>query len=123
MSNRSPEAGALVQNIRTHLETQGEFEFVEKRMFGGIGFMVNGNLACHSRNGALLVRVNPGEIDTLLQLPSTSIAVMGTREMHGWINLSSDELERTTLDEWVQRGVDYALSLPAKQGATAGQHQ
>ena len=88
-----------------------------KRMFGGLGFLVNGNLAVSaSGQGGLLVRCDPAETAELLERPHAQRFEMRGRAMDGWLRVdpkglaTSDELE-----EWVARGLDYARSLPAKR--------
>ena len=87
----------------------------EKRMFGGIGFMVDGNLAvAASGQGGLLVRVDPAETASLLEEPGTSPMVMRDREMAGWLRIEADAVgEPEALDRWVGLGVSRARSLAA----------
>lgn len=93
----------------------GVADVSEQRMFGGLAFMVQGNLAIAASQSGVLVRVNPGESDELVASTAAQLAVMGTRTMKGWVRVAPDEL-RTEADlaPWVRRGVDTALSLPAK---------
>ena len=86
----------------------------EQKMFGGLAFLVNGNMSvAASGQGGLLVRVDPGEADGLIGDRAEPM-VMGGREMRGWLHVAvrSDE----DLAAWVRRGVDYAKSLPPKKG-------
>jgi TfoX/Sxy family transcriptional regulator of competence genes len=88
----------------------------EKRMFGGLAFLVGGNMAvAASGQGGLMVRVDPDESETLIAKPHASAMVMRGREMRGWLRVA-DEGVRTKrqLEPWVKRGVGYARSLPAK---------
>ena len=87
----------------------------EKKMFGGLAFLVNGNLAvAASGQGGLLVRVDPAESAELVETsPATEMEMRG-RSMAGWLRLESAELESNELVPWVNRGVAYARSLPAK---------
>ena len=89
----------------------------EKRMFGGLAFLVHGHLAvAASREGGLLIRVDPAESDALVEEPGASRMVMRGREMDGWLRVD-DEGVRTKrqLEPWVKRGVAYARSLPPKR--------
>jgi TfoX/Sxy family transcriptional regulator of competence genes len=88
---------------------------VEKKMFGGLAFLVNGNMAvAASGQGGLLVRVDPAESAELVETtPATEMEMRG-RSMAGWLRLESAELESNELVPWVNRGVAYARSLPAK---------
>ncbi len=87
----------------------------EKKMFGGLAFLMNGNLAvAASGQGGLLVRVDPAESAELVETtPATEMEMRG-RSMAGWLRLESAELESNELVPWVNRGVAYARSLPAK---------
>ncbi|MEV5303060.1 TfoX/Sxy family protein [Amycolatopsis methanolica] len=87
----------------------------EKRMFGGLAFLVHGNMAvAASSEGGLLVRVEPDEGERLLG-EGVQPMVMRGREMRGWLRVDA-AVVRTgpRLHEWVTRGVSYAGALPAK---------
>ncbi len=88
----------------------------EKTMFGGLAFLVNGNMAvAASGQGGLLVRVDTAESDTLMsETPARPMEMRG-REMPGWLRLDSDDLRsEEELSTWVERGLAFARSLPAK---------
>lgn len=89
---------------------------VERRMFGGLAFMVAGYLAVSaSGQGGLLLRVDPVQTDALIVDPRASRVVMRGREMDGWLRVDIDA--RATDDElnrWIKHGVGYARSLPPK---------
>jgi TfoX/Sxy family transcriptional regulator of competence genes len=89
----------------------------EKRMFGGLAFLVYGNMAvCASSRGGLLVRVDPAETDALVGEPGAHRFEMRGRQMDGWLHLDPDAVSTDRqLEEWVARGIAYASSLPAKQ--------
>lgn len=89
----------------------------EKKMFGGVAFLVGGNLAITaSGQGGALVRVDPADADALVAAGDATIAVMGGRTMKGWVRVSSADLETDEqLTEWVNRAVACAKSLPAKR--------
>jgi TfoX/Sxy family transcriptional regulator of competence genes len=94
----------------------GEAGVTEKRMFGGLAFLIGGNMSvAASGQGGLMVRVDPHETDALLEQPHAQPFVMRGREMKGWLRVD-DEGVRTKrqLEPWVRRGVAYARSLPAK---------
>ena len=88
----------------------------EKRMFGGLGFLINGNMAvAASGQGGLLVRVPPEETDKLLDRAHVSPMVMAGREARGWLRVESDGLTtKLQLHGWVNRGVNHVRSLPPK---------
>jgi len=89
----------------------------EKRMFGGLAFLVGGNMAISaSTQGGALVRVDPADTDVLVATANATPAVMGGREMQGWLRVSSEDLETDEqLTGWVNRAVGYARSLPPKR--------
>ena len=95
----------------------GEPGLTEKRMFGGLAFLIGGNMAVSvSGQGGLLVRVDPGETRALLERANTRAAVMGGREMGGWLRVDDAGLRtKRQLEAWVRRGVAYARSLPPKR--------
>ena len=104
----------LAERIRAVLAT--EPGLTEKRMFGGLAFLINGNMAVSaSGQGGLLLRVEPAQTDSLISTPHVRRFAMRGREMDGWLRV--DEQAVATDDElrrWVAHGVDYARSLPAK---------
>jgi TfoX/Sxy family transcriptional regulator of competence genes len=95
----------------------GEAGVTEKKMFGGLAFLIGGNMAvAASGQGGLLVRVDPSETDALIAKQHAGPMVMRGREMQGWLRVD-DEGVRTKrqLEPWVKRGVGYAHSLPPKR--------
>jgi hypothetical protein len=89
-------------------------EAVEKRMFGGLAFLVGGHLAvAASREGGLLVRTDPE--DGFEADPHASPMVMRGRPMRGWLRVAAEHVRTDDdLATWVQRGVGYASALPPK---------
>jgi len=89
----------------------------EKKMFGGLAFLVGGNMAISaSGKGGALVRVDPADTDALIAAGTATLAVMGGRSMPGWLRVSSADLDTDEqLTEWVSRAVAYARSLPPKR--------
>ena len=94
----------------------GEPGLTEQKMFGGLGFMVGGNMAvAASGQGGLLVRVDPEESSTLVETTPAYNMVMRGRPMAGWLRVDDAEVAaEPALAEWVGRGVAYARSLPPK---------
>jgi TfoX/Sxy family transcriptional regulator of competence genes len=94
----------------------GEQGVAEQRMFGGIAFLVNGNMSvAASGQGDLLVRVNPEATDALVDDEHVRPMVMRGREMRGWLRVDTAAVAASSqLERWVTRGVSYARSLPAK---------
>ena len=89
----------------------------EKKMFGGLAFLINGNMSVSaSGKGGLLLRVNPDQTDALLAKPHAEPFEMRGRSMQGWLRVAPEGLgTKRQLERWVSRGVAYARSLPAKQ--------
>lgn len=94
----------------------GEPGVVEKKMFGGLAFLVDGNMAvAASSEGGLLLRADPAEAEQHLAHPHTDRFVMRGREMNGWMRVVPEGLGTDIeLERWVRVGVTYARSLPPK---------
>jgi TfoX/Sxy family transcriptional regulator of competence genes len=92
-------------------------DVTEKRMFGGLAFLIGGRMAvAASREGGIMVRIDPDQTDTLLAKPHTRPFEMRGRELDGWLRVDPEGLKtKRQLEPWVKRGVDYARSLPPKQ--------
>jgi TfoX/Sxy family transcriptional regulator of competence genes len=88
----------------------------EKKMFGGLAFLIGGNMAVGvSGQGGLLVRVDPEESDELVASTSAYLMEMRGRQMQGWLRVDSEDVEGDgELGSWVERGTAYARSLPPK---------
>jgi TfoX/Sxy family transcriptional regulator of competence genes len=97
----------------------GEPALGEKKMFGGLAFLIAGNMAiAASGQGGVLVRVDPADSDTLVASTNALVAVMRGRPMPGWLRVSPDDLRtKRQLAKWVKLGTAYARSLPAKRPA------
>jgi TfoX/Sxy family transcriptional regulator of competence genes len=104
----------LAARIRAALGDRDDVE--EKKMFGGVGFMLAGNMAVAARrDGGLLVRIDPEESEQLTADSRVNRMVMRGREMAGWLTVDSAALEDDdAFREWLERGVAYAGSLPPK---------
>ena len=89
---------------------------VEKKMFGGLAFLIGGNMAiAASGQGGLLVRVDPEESDELVSTTEAETMVMRGREMRGWLRVPSEHVRtKQELAAWVERGTSFARSLPPK---------
>ena len=108
----------LAERIRELLGTERGLS--EKRMFGGLAFLVGGHLAvAASRQGGLLVRVDPAQSDSLVGTTKATVAVMGGRPMRGWLRVDETAIRsRSQLAKWVSLGTEAARSVPAKKPAT-----
>lgn len=104
----------LADRIRDRV--QGEPGLSEKRMFGGLAFLVHGNMAvAASSQGGLLLRIDPADAESLTGHPHASRFEMRGREMDGWLRVDPEALgPDDELSRWVDIGLAYARSLPAK---------
>ncbi len=103
----------LAERIRQVLDQQPGL--VEKKMFGGIGFMLHGNMACGVTKDELVVRVGPERYAQAVAMPHTRPFDFTGRPMKGWVMVAPDGLESDDdLAGWVHQGIDFALSLPPK---------
>jgi len=95
---------------------QDEAGVTEKRMFGGLAFLVNGNLALSaSGRGGLLLRVEPGQTESLAAKPHAGPFVMRGRELDGWLRIDPEGIRtQRQLIRWAKIGVSYARRRPAK---------
>ena len=105
----------LAERIRELLVD--EPDLTEKKMFGGLAFLIGGNMAVGaSGQGGILVRVDPEQSDELVGSTSARLMEMRGREMQGWLRVDSEDLgTKRELAKWVVLGRDYARSLPAKR--------
>jgi hypothetical protein len=89
----------------------------EKKMFGGLAFMIGGNMAIAARGqGGLMVRVDPDQSDALVATTKARLVEMRGRQMPGWLRVDAPDVRtRQQLAKWVALGVNYARSLPAKR--------
>ncbi len=104
---------ALAERIRLILTAQPGL--TEKKMFGGVGHMLHGNMASGIIDDKLIVRVGPDRYEESLALPHTDVFGTGGRSMRGWITVSpegyaSDE----DLEAWLDRGLSFTRTLPPK---------
>ena len=90
-------------------------DLVAKKMFGGVGFLLRGNMACGVNKNDLIVRVGPERYEEALGQPHAREFDLTGRAMTGWVTVAPEGYEDDeALQGWVQQGVDFALSLPAK---------
>ena len=94
----------------------GEPDLTEKKMFGGLAFLVGGNMAvAASGQGGALVRVNPAQSDKLVATTNARLMEMRGRSMQGWLRVDAEDLRtKRQLARWVELGTAYARSLPTK---------
>jgi TfoX/Sxy family transcriptional regulator of competence genes len=104
----------LAERIRTLMGERAGL--TEQKMFGGLGFLVGGNMAiAASGQGGILVRVDPEASDELVATTPAEPMEMRGRQMAGWLRVdTADVADDEALAQWVERGVGYAASLPPK---------
>lgn len=104
----------LADRIRSALET--EMGLAEKRMFGGLAFLIHGNMAVAAGGqGGLLLRIDPAQADSLTAEPHVRRFEMRGREMNGWLRVDPEAVvSDEDLRRWVAQGITYARSLPPK---------
>ncbi len=104
----------LAERIRDLLAA--EPELTERKMFGGLAFLLDGHMAvAASGSGGILARVDPDEVDHLLATTDASQTEMGGRTMTGWLDVPAASLRtERQLQSWLDRGTEIAKSLPPK---------
>ncbi len=103
----------LAMRIRLLLQDLALAE--EKKMFGGTGYLVNGNMACGVNGRRLIVRLDPAEYEEALARPHVRPFDMTGRPMKGWVTVEPAGVESdAALRAWVERGLHYVLTLPPK---------
>lgn len=107
----------LADRIRELLAA--ESNLTEQKMFGGLAFLIGGNMACSaSGHGGLMLRVDPEQSDELVATGRAELMVMQGRPMPGWLRVGTEHVRtKRDLQRWVEHGASYARSLPAKKGA------
>ena len=102
----------LAERIRSELNGM---PFVEKKMFGGVGLLLNGNLACGVNKDHLIVRVDPEKHNPLLKKSHVKPFDLTGKPMKGWLLVDADGVKTDKqLSAWVKEGVEFALTLPPK---------
>ena len=104
----------LAGRIRGLVGPRADLE--EKKMFGGLAFLIGGNMAvAASGQGGMLVRVDPDESEDLVATTPAELMEMRGRSMQGWLRVAPEDVASDAdLGAWVARGTAYAASLPAK---------
>jgi hypothetical protein len=104
----------LADRIRVLLAT--DHDVVEKKMFGGLAFLIGGNMSVSaSGQGGMLLRCDPAETAVLVREQHAERFVMRGKAMDGWLRIDPDGVQTDdALRRWVAVGVDYARSLPPK---------
>jgi TfoX/Sxy family transcriptional regulator of competence genes len=102
----------LAERIRSLL---AGLPFVEKKMFGGVGFLLNGNMACGVNKDDLIVRIDPEKQNTLLRKPHARPFDLTGKPMKGWLLVEAEGCKtEKQLRAWVNEGIEFASTLPPK---------
>ena len=103
----------LALRIRKHIA--GHAGIVEKKMFGGVGFLLHGNMCCGVHRDSMIVRLSPDETDAALTRPHVRVFDLSGRPMKGWLLVDAPALTtETRLQKWIDVAVAYAGTLPKK---------
>jgi TfoX/Sxy family transcriptional regulator of competence genes len=102
----------LADRIRSQLDG---LPFVEKKMFGGVGFLLSGNMACGVNKNNLIVRIDPEKQTAFLKKPHAKPFDLTGKPMKGWLVIEADGVKTDRqLSAWVKEGVEFAAALPPK---------
>jgi TfoX/Sxy family transcriptional regulator of competence genes len=102
----------LAERIRSQLDG---IPIVEKKMFGGVGFLLNGNMACGVNKDNLIVRIDSERQNALLKNPHARPFDLTGKPMKGWLLVEPEGCKTDKqLSAWVKEGIEFALTLPAK---------
>jgi len=104
----------LAQRIRESLKDK--YQITEKRMFGGLSFLLNGNMCCGVINDSLMVRVGPDDYEDALTEQHTRQMDFTGRPLKGFVYVDPEGLTtEESLLKWIDRGIKFASSLPSKK--------
>lgn len=102
----------LAERIRSQLDG---IAYVEKKMFGGVGFLLNGNMACGVNKEDLIVRIDPDKQNTLLKKPHARPFDLTGKPMKGWLLVEAEGCKTEgQLRRWIKEGIEFAGTLPPK---------
>lgn len=102
----------LAERIRAELT---DIPCIERKMFGGVGFLIHGNMACGVHKEDMIVRVDPEKYEKLLKKPGAKIFDLTGKPMKGWLLIEAVGCRTAKqLNTWVKEGVEFALALPPK---------
>jgi TfoX/Sxy family transcriptional regulator of competence genes len=102
----------LAERLRSQLDG---IPAIEKKMFGGVGFLLNGNMVCGVHKDSLIVRIDPEKQNALLKKLHAKPFDLTGRPMKGWLLVEADGVKtEKQLSTWVKEGLEFASSLPAK---------
>ncbi len=103
----------LAQRVRNLLHEEPGYS--EKKMFGGVCYLLHGNMACGIIEGDLIVRIGPKGYQSALKLPHTRKLDITGRDMKGWVMVSRQGHDSNqNLAQWVKKGMEFSRTLPPK---------
>jgi TfoX/Sxy family transcriptional regulator of competence genes len=103
---------ALAERLRDRLaDAPG---VAEKKMFGGLAFLTDGNMTVGVHQDDLMVRIDPGDTDAAVSTPGVRPFEMGGRTMRGWILVAGAALDDEVLDTWLAKAREFVAALPPK---------
>ena len=107
---------AYDEKLAVRIRSQfGKVPFIEKKMFGGIGFLVHGNMSVGVYKEDLIVRVEPSKYEKLLKKAHTKVFDITGKPMKGWVMVKPEGCKTAKqLNSWVKEGIEFALTLPPK---------
>ncbi len=101
--------------VRVKKALSGRSDVAERKMFGGLAFMLSGNMCCCVTGQGLIVRVGPEGYEEALRLPHAGLMDLTGRPMRGWILVEPEGVNSDAgLNEWVARGAEFTANLPPK---------
>jgi TfoX/Sxy family transcriptional regulator of competence genes len=104
----------LAARLRLLLQTHPRIE--EKKMFGGVAFLIGGNMCCGIHRDNLIVRVGPERYEGSMALPNAGPMDITGRPMKGWVMVDPEGISTDdALRQWVEKGIAFAASLPDKK--------
>jgi TfoX/Sxy family transcriptional regulator of competence genes len=104
---------ALAQRLRNELADRDGLS--EKKMFGGLGFLVHGNMSVGVMGEELIARVDPARFDGVVARPGARPFAMGGRSMAGWVLVDATQIaDRETLAAWIEEADQFVRTLPKK---------
>ena len=112
------ETGALADRLRAALPAEGRSE---QKMFGGIGFMLNGNMVAGTSKRGLLLRVGKERYEDALARPGARPMDMRSRPVEGYVYVDPAVLDDKTLRDWLQLALAFVKTLPPKAGKSKPQ--
>jgi TfoX/Sxy family transcriptional regulator of competence genes len=104
---------ALAQRLRDRLVSDPAV--AEKKMFGGLAFLTDGNMTVGVHGDELIVRLDPHEIEPAVEQVGVRPFTVGGRTMRGWILVDGEMLDDPVLDGWLARARDFVATLPPKR--------